>query len=167
MAMVPGGALATDANSNHAAYLFLAGTGTTSPPFGPDVATAPNGNRVAVVGSGTFMAGPNKTVSGSGTYTIKNASGTTLASGTWTATQVLGFVSYGNGTPQGFPPNLFGGQLKVRVSLSSGGSGVLTVTCLLGSPPTGAMEGVTLVLGQGVGMEFTATTSGQTVFIRM
>lgn len=152
--------LATDANGNHDNYQFVSGM---PPVEGPDVASAPNGSTVALQGTGTFHAGPGNTASGGGTYTIKDASGHTLASGAFKVTGVLGFVDYGPGTPQGTPPNIHGGEGKFNVTLAGVGSGVLTVTCLLGSPPAGKNEGVTLILGNG--MNFTKSTSGETAYI--
>lgn len=160
LALAPASAMATNANGNHDHYQFSAG----APPVeGPDVAVAPNGSTVTLSGTGEFKAGPNKSASGGGTYTIKNASGETVASGSWTVDGVLGFVSYGNGTPQGTPPNFFGGQAKLHVTLEGAGDGVLTITCLLGSPPKGADEGITLILGGG--LNFTKSVEGETLFI--
>jgi hypothetical protein len=157
IALAPNRAFADTANGNHNAYLFLLGLG---PAEGPDVATAPNGSTVSLTGSGSFTAGPNKTATGSGPYTITTDSGTT--SGTWTVTGILNFVSYGEAIPQGLP-GAFGGELKLQVALSGGGTGVLTAFCVLGVPPAGHMEGITLVLGQG--MNFVQSTGGQTVFL--
>jgi hypothetical protein len=166
LALMPWPALATDANGNHNTYQVLVGTGgTTTHPMGPDVATAPNGSTLSLVGSGTFNAGPNKTASGGGTFTIKDAAGHTVASGTFTITGVLEFVDYGNGTPEGFPASTHGGQGKFQVTLAGVGSGVLTVFCLLGSPPPSKEEGINLILGNG--MNFTEPTSGETVYVRL
>ena len=51
------------------------------------------------------------------------------------------------------------------MALDTGATGVLTITCVLGSPPAGKSEGVTLVLGNGVSGEFTQSTEGNNVFI--
>jgi hypothetical protein len=121
-----------------------------------------------MAGSGTLNAGPDKSVSGSGTYTITSASGET-ASGTWTATQMLSFVNYGSGAAQGTPPNFFGGQAQMMVTLSGVGSGVLQINCTLGTPPPGHVgpngdeEGIDLRLGTG--MTFKRESSGNTLFI--
>ena len=155
-----GAAAATNANGNHDAYDFLIGV---EPVEGPDVAMAPDGSTVTLTGSGTFNAGPNKSASGSGPYTLKNAAGVPVGSGTWTVTGMLGFVSYGNAVPEGLPDFLFGGEAKLRVSLSNGSDGVLTVFCLLGTPPPGKEEGVSLVLGTGG--NYTMPMGGQTVLI--
>lgn len=76
-------------------------------------------------------------------------------------TGAQGFVSYGEAIPQGFP-GLFGGEAKLNVSLSNGASGVLTITCLLGVPPVGKMEGVTVILGNGG--QFTKPDGGDNIY---
>jgi hypothetical protein len=132
---------------------------------------APDGGTITMSGSGTFQAGPDMSVSGGGTYTMQSATGST--SGTWTATQMLGFVSYGPATPQqtaefGLPPGSTGGEAKFEISLSNGEVGVLTIHCFLGSPPVAKsmMEGITLILGTGVSGEYTVIVSGDTIFIQ-
>jgi hypothetical protein len=107
-------------------------------------------------GMGTLQAGPGKTATGGGTYALSSG-----GSGTWTVTAVQGFVSYGEALPQGFP-GAFGGQTKLKVSLSSGDSGVLTITCLLGKPPAAKMEGITVILGKGG--QFTKPDGGDNIF---
>src|SRR2546428_14061207 len=76
---------------NHDTYQFLAGENVP----GPDVATAQGGSTVALSGSGTFKAGPNKTASGGGTYTTKDPGGKVVAFGTWEVTSNQGFLDYG------------------------------------------------------------------------
>jgi len=77
---------------------------------------------------------------------------------------VQGFVDYGQ-TP-GFPiPGATGGMTKLKVSLSNGMSGVLTIFCVLGSPPPSTMEGINLILGAGVSAEYTMQDGGFTLFI--
>ncbi len=153
---------ARGAGDNHAAYDFIAGE---EPLEGPNVAAAPNGDTVALEGNGSFKAGPDGTATGGGTFTIENPSGQTIASGEWSVTRVMTFVSYGNGVPQGLPPNFFGGKVKLKVSLGDVGRGVSTINCELGKIPPGQLyEGVKLVLGHG--WNFTKSPSGQTLFIR-
>jgi hypothetical protein len=148
----PTAALATGANGNHDAYVWVVGATTPS-----DTAMAPDGSTITMSGHGTLMAGPDNTASGGGTYSLSSG-----GSGTWTATGVLGFVSYGPAGP-GFPPGFTGGEAKLDVSLSNGDSGVLTIICVLGSPPAGKDEGITVILGQGG--NFTKQDGGNTVFI--
>ena len=121
-----------------------------------------DGSTVELTGTGSFMAGPGKSASGSRDYTIAAAGGNVTSSGTWSVVGMLGFVNYGDGAPQG-APGVNGGQLRLMVSLSNGDTGVLTITCLLGSPPAGMHEGLTLVLGSGG--QFTKSTEGETAFV--
>ena len=148
-------ASATNAGDNHAKYVWVVGA---VPAGSSDTARAPDGSTVTLKGHGMLEAGPGHFANGGGTYSMSSG-----GSGTWTVTEVLGFVSYGSGSAQGLPANFFGGQAKLRVALSNGSSGVLTITCALGSPPAGHMEGVTLILGPGG--EFTDAAGGNTVFI--
>ena len=160
VALLPGINLA-QGNGNHDSFLFVAGEeGIVE---GPDVATAPDGSTVTLSGDGAFKAGPNQSASGGGEYTVTDPAGNVVASGDWTVTGVLGFVDYGDATPQGLPAFLHGGQLKLAVTLEGYDSGVLKVSCVLGKFPLGKEEGINLVLGQGG--NFTKSTDGQTVFI--
>ncbi len=94
---------ATDANGNHAAYIWVVGATTTS-----DTAMAPDGSTITLTGHGTLMAGPGGVATGGGTFT------TSGGSGTWTAISVEGFVSYGP-APAGFPiAGATGGETKLR-----------------------------------------------------
>ena len=150
-------ATASDANGNHDRYTWIVGATTPS-----DTAVAPDGATITMTGGGTLMAGPGGTATGGGTFTTS-----TNVTGNWKATAVDGFVSYGPAGPK-FPPGFTGGEAKLRVTLDRLGSGVLTVICVLGSPPAGKMEGIQLVLGSGVGGEYTKQVpeSGNTVFIK-
>jgi hypothetical protein len=166
--LAPTFALAAPASVNHTMYLFQLGhTGfVTLPDPGPDMSMAPNGSTVSMMGTGSFTAGPDKSVSGSGTYVIKDASGATLHQGSWTATQTLGFVNYGSGSVQGAPAFWYGGQATMMVNLSGAGSGVLNINCTLGTPPAGHNqdeEGIDLMLGNG--LTFNSEVMGDTVFI--
>jgi len=126
----------------------------------PDVAATSNGHTITIAGDGTLNI-HSKSVTGIGTFVEKDSSGAVLASGTWTATQLLSFNSYGTSPP--FPSFAVGGQALIRIHLSTGADGILTVTCLIGSPPAGKMEGVELAI-QG-GPNFNREVSGDTVFI--
>ena len=152
----PGLASAANADENHASYVWVVGA---VPAGSSDTAIAPDGSTITLNGSGMLQAGPGHSASGGGSYSMSSGS-----SGTWTVTGMLGFVSYGSGSAQGLPPEVFGGQARLRVHLSNGSDGVLTIFCELGSPPSGHMEGVTLILGQGG--EFTKPHGGNTVFIQ-
>ncbi len=153
-------------------YRWLAGTGDTGfgalcnggPPC-PNVATASNGDTIEIAGEGTLSVHP-KSVTGNGTFTHNFAGGGSV-SGTWTATQLLSFKSYG--PVAGFPPNFEAGRATISVQLFVGGnpvaSGILTVGCLLGGPkePGGLFEGVKLSVQGGPNFNKAAVTS--TLFI--
>ena len=145
-------AAASNAHGNHNSYGWVVGA---DPPFS-DTAIAPNGSTITMRGHGTLTAGPGKNASGGGTYRLS-----TGGSGKWSVTGVQGFVSYGEAIPQDIP-GAFGGQTKLKVSLSNGDSGVLTITCLLGVPPAGKMEGITVILGKGG--QFTKPDGGDNIF---
>lgn len=147
-------AAASDANGNHATYIWVVG----AVPFpSSDTAIAPDGSTISLTGFGTLTAGLGNTASGGGSYSLSSG-----GSGTWSVSGVQGFVSYGEGIPQGLP-GLFGGETKLNITLSNGSSGVLTITCALGSPPAGKEEGITVVLGSGG--QFTKPDGGNNVFI--
>ena len=151
-------ALAGRATDNHASYTWLIGA---VPAGSSDTARAADGSTLALSGSGQLQAGPGHFANGGGTYTLTRGGQTT--SGSFTVTGIGGFVSYGSAVAQGLPPNLFGGQAKLRVSLDNGSSGLLTITCELGSPPAGHTEGITVILGPGGA--FTKHAGGNNVFI--
>jgi hypothetical protein len=119
----------------------------------PNVAEAPNGDRVAVIGEGEFSVNP-KGVEAEGEFTHTTSTGSVVASGTWTATELLDYQSYGCGVVFGtpLPPELCGGKVKMRVTLAPEGTsltldGILTVFCVIGpNPPNSASEGITLVV---------------------
>ena len=149
-------AMADQADENHASYTWVIGAITAGA-----TAIAPDGSTIFMAGSGPMMAGPGGTASGAGTWMKSNHE-----HGTFTVTGVGGFVSYGSGAAQGFPAAFTGGEAKLRVTLSNGQSGLLTIVCLLGAPPPSKMEGIQLVLGNGVSDEFTEQHGGSTVFIK-
>ncbi len=151
--------LADQRSENHASYVWV--VGATTPTV---TATAPDGTTVSMAGQGTMMAGPGNTVTGGGTFHKS-----TGVSGTFRATALVSFVSYGSASAQGLPANLFGGEAKIRVTLSNGQTGVLTITCELGAPPPSKTEGIQLILGSGVSDEYTMHVheDGTTVFIKL
>jgi hypothetical protein len=141
----------------------------------PNVAQAPNGDRVAVTGEGEFQVHP-KAVEARGGFTHTNAAGTVLATGTWAATRLLDYQSYGCGVVVGnpIPANLCGGKLKMAVVLTPDGTSlqipaILTVFCIIGPNPPNTHddpsgEGVTLVV-PGI-VNFNKLVSGDNVYIQ-
>ena len=150
LALVPASAMATDANGNHDTYIWVVSATEEAS------AIAPDGSTITMpTGSGTMTAGPGHTASGGGTYSLSSG-----GSGFWTVTGMQGFVSYG---PASFNQTLFGGEAKLNITLDNGASGVLTIYCVLGSPPPAKEEGITVILGNGG--QFTRQDGGNTVFI--
>src|SRR5919197_1947035 len=137
----------------------------------PNTAAAPNGDRVAITGAGTFSIQP-KSVEAEGTFTHTDSQGNVLATGTWTATQLLTYQSYGCGGVFGhpLPPNFCGGRGKMRVLLTPEGTNlripaILTVYCVIGDKrPHSAEEGVRLVVPGHI--NFNDMTGGENVYIK-
>jgi hypothetical protein len=155
------------ADSGARSYVWIAGAEplctVVGPEACPDVARASNGDTVSIAGSGTFTIHPDS-VTGSGTFIHKDSAGNVKASGTWTATQLVSFVSYGSASLQGLPPNFEGGKAVIRVHASVGVDAILTVYCVLGSPPSGVDEGIRLNV-QNI-INFNTQAGGTTIFIR-
>jgi len=134
---------------------------------GPNNATADNGDYVLLVGTGTFNAA-TKAADGGGTFEHHHADGSLFAVGTWTASGVISFVSYG--TSAGLPPTFFGGKLALRVAATPAGEGAptfpgaMTVYCLIGSPPSGFKEGVRLNVYDLINFN-TPSEGGATLFV--
>ncbi len=143
----------------------------------PNVSEAPNGDQVAVTGSGEFSVHP-KSVTASGRFTHSDSDGNVLATGTWSATALRSFEFYGCGVltftdpDTVLPPNFCGGALKLAVILTRDGTtlalpGTLTIFCIIG-PQTPAThedpsgEGITLVV-DGV-INFNKIVSGMNVY---
>ncbi len=150
-------------------FTYILGQGplcALGPKACPDISMAPNGDMIWINGTGTLSTSP-KSVTGGGTFTHKHADGTLIASGTWMATDLVMFVSYGNGVPQGLPDTFFGGRAIIKVTIFVGSTAVhtalLQITCLLGNPPSGAHEGLRLNVQDAI--NFNKSVSGDTVFI--
>ena len=136
---------------------------------------APNGDRIAIEGEAEFSVNP-KTVEGSGTFTHRNAAGTVLATGTWEATGLLDYQSYGCGVVFGdqIPPDFCGGKVVIRVMLDTPLGelpGILTVICVIGPNPPNSIisngdrsEGATLGI-PGI-INFNHTAGGDNVIIQ-
>ncbi len=118
---------------------------------------------VAMFGSGTFEGSDAQ---GTGVFSISTSppptSTNTVVTGTWEASSVVSFVSYGVANPRAE-----GGKLVLTVLLHFDGmpgvqSATLIVTCHLGSPPATAKEGATL--SSGSMFNFDTPFTGVTTF---
>ncbi|HEV8534544.1 MAG TPA: hypothetical protein VGR87_02340 [Candidatus Limnocylindria bacterium] len=148
----------------------------------PNVSEASNGDRVAITGEGEFSIHP-KAAEGTGTFTHRNASGTLVGAGTWTATELLEYQSYGCGVVHNFPTpgattplpsNFCGGAAKMRIVATPNGTSlkidaILTIFCIIGPNPPNSHddpsgEGITLVV-PGI-INFNKIVQGMNVFIQ-
>lgn len=151
----------------HVGDAFLA---ALDPDFSPAVAVAENGDKIALDGTGELSIHP-KSATGSGTFEHTNAAGDVVESGTWDATELLSFHSYGPSPDAGFPSDFEAGVALIRVHLApdAGGPGfdaVLSVTCLLPGiklPPS-LHEGIHLAIQDAV--NFNHEAGGATLFVR-
>jgi len=147
----------------HAGDAFLA---ALNPAFAPDVAMAANGDRIEFVGTGTLSVFP-KAVTGGGTFKHMTSAGAVVAMGTWTATELLSFQSYGGSTA--VPATFRAGLAMIRVHLTpSGGGGLdatLRISCHLPGTeiPGGFEEGIRLAVDGAV--NFNHEVSGNTLFL--
>jgi hypothetical protein len=133
----------------------------------PNFGVAPNGDQIAISGEAEFSVNPNA-AEGSGSFTHRNAAGTVLATGTWQATGLLDYQSYGCGVVFGdpIPPNFCGGRVAMRVMLTTPLGqlpGLLTVICVIGPNPPNSIisngdrsEGATLSIPGHINFNHTA-----------
>lgn len=158
VALLPVTAFGAGAEStSHGTWGWKVGVTT---PFA--TAEAPDGSTISMSGTGMFTAGPGSMASGGGTYMKSNGE-----TGTWKATGLDSFVSYGPAVA-GFPiAGATGGEAKLRVTLSNGQDGTLTIFCVVpgSQPPPSRMEGIQVILGSGVSNEYTMEIFGNTVFL--
>jgi hypothetical protein len=144
----------------------------------PNFGVAPNGDHIAISGDVDFSVKPKtaKNAEGSGSFTHTNAAGTVLATGTWEATGLVDYQSYGCGVVFGFPlpPNVCGGRVAMQVVLTTPEGelpGFLTVICVIGPNPPNSIitnanrsEGATLNV-PGI-INFNHTAGGDNVIIQ-
>jgi len=146
----------------------------------PNVAQAPNGDMVAVTGHGEFSVHP-KSVEASGNFTHTDSEGNVIGAGTWEATQLASYQSYGCGVVPSIgvtlPPNFCGGALKMGVVFMPAGTtlaipGIMTVFCVIGPQappphdnPTEQGEEGTVAVVPGVA-NFNKIVSGMNVYIQ-
>jgi hypothetical protein len=142
----------------------------------PNFGVAANGDQIAVTGEGEFSFNPNA-VDAAGEFTHTDSSGNVLASGTWTATGLINYQSYGCGEVFGtpIPPDLCGGAVKMSVALTPTGTslqlpGIMTVFCVIG---THAPQSVLGPLTEGVTLDvpgiqnFNHSAGGDNVYIQI
>ncbi len=141
----------------------------------PNFGVAANGDQIAVTGEGEFSVNPNA-VDAAGEFTHTDSGGNVLATGTWRATGLINYQSYGCGEVFGttIPPDLCGGAVKMSVTLTPNGTslqlpGTMTVFCVIGPhAPQSVLgpltEGVTLNV-PGI-QNFNHSAGGDNVYIQ-
>jgi hypothetical protein len=138
----------------------------------PNTAVAANGDTVAITGEGMFSVHP-KSVEAEGSFTHTDADGNVLVTGTWAATKLVTYQSYGCGVVFGtpIPPDFCGGKVRMKVLLTPDGTSLeipatLTVFCVIGDHrPSSAEEGIRLVVPGHV--NFNDATGGDNIYIRV
>jgi len=169
LAAAPSGALAA---SGTRAFLLVAEA--------PNVGVAANGDTIEITCEagehvcGTFAVHP-KAIEASGEFAHFLADGSLFAAGTWTATELISYQSYGCGEVLGdpIPPELCGGVVKFAATFSTPIGeldGMITVYCIVGpkaasshDEPPG--EGVTVVV-PGI-INFNQTGGGGNVYVQL
>jgi len=110
----------------------------------PNVGVAANGETIEITCTGgevehvcgSFGVHP-KSIEASGEFAHFLADGSLFASGTWTATKLISYQSYGCGVVLGdpLPPEACGGKLKFAATFSTPMGeldGIITVFCIVG-----------------------------------
>jgi hypothetical protein len=141
----------------------------------PNFGVAPSGDQIAISGEVDFSVNPNS-AEGRGSFTHMNAAGTVLATGTWEATGLIVYQSYGCGVLFGdpIPPDFCGGRVAMNVMLTTPMGqlpGILTVICVIGPNPPHSIisngdrsEGATLSV-PGL-INFNHTGGGENIIIQ-
>jgi hypothetical protein len=163
LGLVPGGAVAGSATHTYVLEM-------EEPNFG----VAANGDMVSITGEADFSV-HSKSVEGSGTFTHTASNGAVRGAGTWTATDLLDYQSYGCGIVFDIPlpPDFCGGKVRMRVVLTTPLGqlpATMTVICIIGpKAPASAFgdkrsEGAMLVV-PGV-INFNHTAGGDNVILQ-
>jgi hypothetical protein len=169
LVLAPTGALASSAAQT---FLLVAEA--------PNVGVAANGETIEITCQagehvcGTFSVHP-KSIEASGEFAHFLADGALFASGTWTATELISYQSYGCGEVVGepIPSDLCGGVVRFAAAFSTPIGeldGIITVFCIVGpkapsshDEPSG--EGVTVVV-PGI-INFNHTGGGENVYVQI
>ncbi len=164
--------VAVFADSANHTYLLVAD--------GENVGVAPTGDQIHVSCEATegvcgiFSVNPNS-ITASGEFEHFLPDGTLFASGTWTATQLISFHSYGCGVVFGdpIPPDLCGGAVKFAATFSTPIGdlpGVVTIFCVVGDKVPASIggpftEGVTVVV-PGI-INFNHPAGGGNIYVQL
>jgi len=168
LAAAPGAVLADSANHS---YMLVADAA--------NIGVAASGDTVHVTCEategmcGTFAVNP-KSIEASGEFQHFLPDGSLFASGTWTATELISYQSYGCGEVFGqpIPPDLCGGALKFRATFNTpigDLTGIIIIFCVVGPKAPASIEhafneGVTVVV-PGI-VNFNHPGGGENIYIQ-
>lgn len=146
----------------------------------PNVGVAANGETIEITCEagehvcGTFSVHP-KSIVASGEFAHFLPDGSVFASGTWTATGLISYQSYGCGEVNGepIPSDLCGGVVKFAATFGTPIGeldGIITVFCIVGPKAASSHdeapgEGVTVVV-PGI-INFNHTGGGENVYVQI
>lgn len=110
----------------------------------PQSAMASDGSKILIAGTGTFVVGEAKEVTGGGTWATFNASGVATGSGNFRVTDLVKF-NLAPGSAQGHPA-FHAGLAFLRIVYDDRSKGILVVSCNLnffspGTTPPSVPEG--------------------------
>ncbi len=135
-------------------------------------AVAPNGDVVTIVATGTFDAATGA-ASGGGTFSHHVAATGQTITGTFVATGLISFQSYGDATPEGLPASFYGGKVLLRIVATPDAApdlhlaATLTIECELGVPPSGTVEGVRVNVYDVINFNKSVPESGANIYVRL
>lgn len=143
--------------------------GTNVEPGGRATATAEDGSKITMTGTGTFRIDElSNNVTGGGTWETRNSAGVVTGSGTFTVLRNLRFeLAPGAFFPPPFVDNVGNsndaraGLVFLRIVYSDGSAGVLVVSCHLVGTPDSVFEGITASKGF---VDFWRHETGVTLF---
>jgi hypothetical protein len=134
-------------------------------------AVADNGDVVTVAATGAFDAAA-RTATGGGTFVHDVAATGQAITGTFAATGLISFQSYGDATPQGLPASFYGGKLMLSIVATPDANpslhlpATLTIECELGTPPGSVVEGVRVNVHDVINFNKSVLESGANLYIR-
>jgi len=147
------------------AWIYLIGVS----PFtkGPDVARAANGDTIEIVGTGSFTESTTL-ATGAGTFIQRTDGSKVRSRGTWVATGLVQFRSYGSNDSG--PAELQGGRAMLRIHMmpfgdSTGFDAILVVTSRIGKGSGGPAEGVEVRIING--LRYNKPVRGTTAFVKI
>jgi hypothetical protein len=118
--------------------------------FGSSSATAADGLKIIVTGSGTFVApagdgGISSAVTGGGTWETRDASDAVTGSGNYRVTGLVRWERALASVPS--IPGSTAGLAILRVKYDDGSAGTLTISCRISNAQPGRFEGITASKG--------------------